>query len=143
MISPHWHRVCRSGDLLPDATVHADVNGVATCLVRNNGQVYALHDECTHAEVPPSEGEVSNGTIECWLHGSASTWQLAVVLNLAATEPASAVAAVSATNVCRSVVAPPPYTVGAATGSGAPRPLQMLGVPRLQRRLHSTSFRFS
>src|SRR5665647_981936 len=49
---------------------HADVNGVAICLVRNNGQVYALHDECTHAEVQLSEGEVSNGTIGCWLHGS-------------------------------------------------------------------------
>src|SRR5665647_2388381 len=70
MISPHWHGVCRSGDLLPDATVHADVNRVAICLVRNNGQVYALHDECTHAEVQLSEGEVSNGTIGCWLHGS-------------------------------------------------------------------------
>ena len=87
MISPHWHGVCRSVDLLPDAPVHADVNGVAICLVRNNGQVYAVHDECTHAEVPLSEGEVSNGTIECWLHGSRFDLATGRVLNLPATEP--------------------------------------------------------
>ena len=87
MISPHWHGVCRSAELLPDAPVHADVNGVAICLVRNNGQVYAVHDECTHAEVPLSEGEVSNGTIECWLHGSRFDLATGRVLNLPATQP--------------------------------------------------------
>ena len=34
------------------------------------GEVHALHDVCSHAEVPLSEGEVVDGTIECWLHGS-------------------------------------------------------------------------
>ena len=76
-----------AAELLPDAPVHADVNGVAICLVRSNGQVYALHDGCTRAAVPLSEGEVSNGTIECWLHGSRFDLATGRVLNLPATEP--------------------------------------------------------
>ena len=87
MINPHWHGVCRFAELLPDAPVHADANGVSICLVRSNGQVYAVHDGCTHAEVPLSEGEVSNGAIECWLHGSRFDLATGRVLNLPATQP--------------------------------------------------------
>lgn len=80
------HRVCRLADLPDETPVHADVDGVAICLVRSNGQVYAVHDECTHSNVPLSEGEVSNGTIECWLHGSRFDLATGRVLNLPATE---------------------------------------------------------
>ena len=38
--------------------------------MRTNGSVHALHDVCSHAEVALSEGEVEDGTVECWLHGS-------------------------------------------------------------------------
>jgi len=34
------------------------------------GRVYAIHDVCSHANVALSEGEVADGEIECWLHGS-------------------------------------------------------------------------
>lgn len=74
-------------DLLEEAPVHTDVDGVAICLVRSNGRVYAVHDECTHAKVPLSEGEVSNGAIECWLHGSRFDLATGRVLNLPATVP--------------------------------------------------------
>jgi len=29
-----------------------------------------VHDECSHANIPLSEGEVQGCTLECWLHGS-------------------------------------------------------------------------
>ena len=35
-----------------------------------DGEVYAVDDVCSHAEVALSEGEVDGCTIECWLHGS-------------------------------------------------------------------------
>ena len=35
-----------------------------------DGEFYAIHDECSHAAVPLSEGEVEGCTLECWLHGS-------------------------------------------------------------------------
>jgi 3-phenylpropionate/trans-cinnamate dioxygenase ferredoxin component len=39
-------------------------------VVRSDGEVYAIHDVCSHANVSLSEGEVEDTTIECWLHGS-------------------------------------------------------------------------
>jgi 3-phenylpropionate/trans-cinnamate dioxygenase ferredoxin subunit len=41
------------------AVVHAD-----------DDNFYAVRDECSHAAVPLSEGEVDGCTLECWLHGS-------------------------------------------------------------------------
>jgi 3-phenylpropionate/trans-cinnamate dioxygenase ferredoxin component len=32
--------------------------------------VFAIHDVCSHADVPLSDGEVDDCEIECWLHGS-------------------------------------------------------------------------
>lgn len=49
----------------------AIVNGTAIVIVRTQEGVFALKDACSHADVALSEGEVSDGTIECWLHGSA------------------------------------------------------------------------
>ena len=39
-------------------------------VVRAEGEVFALHDVCSHEEVPLSEGEIYDHTVECWLHGS-------------------------------------------------------------------------
>ena len=41
------------------------------CLVRVNGDVFAIDDRCTHAEYPLSEGSVgSDYELECPLHGA-------------------------------------------------------------------------
>ena len=56
---------------------------VATC----DGEVYAILDICSHADVPLSEGEVSDCAIECWLHGSAFDLRTGVPLSLPATVP--------------------------------------------------------
>lgn len=40
------------------------------CLVRTDGEEFAIHDRCTHGAVGLSDGEVDCCTIECWLHGS-------------------------------------------------------------------------
>lgn len=85
--TPTWHGICWRSELLQDTPVHVDVDGVAVCLVRTSGQVYAIHDECTHAAVPLSEGEVADGAIECWLHGSRFDLATGRVLNLPATRP--------------------------------------------------------
>ena len=48
--------------------VHVD--GVPVCLVRSEGEVFAIGDICSHGQVSLSEGEVDGCEIECWLHGS-------------------------------------------------------------------------
>lgn len=34
------------------------------------GQLHAIGDICTHADVPLSEGDVEDCALECWGHGS-------------------------------------------------------------------------
>src|ERR1700710_2649023 len=63
-------RVCSLAELAEDAAVHVDVEDLPLCVVRSRGEVFVLFDECSHAEVPLSEGDVEDGTVECWLHGS-------------------------------------------------------------------------
>ncbi len=65
-----WVRACCLADLDEDEPVHVDIGQCPVCLVRTGGAVHALRDECTHQAVPLSEGEVADGAIECWLHGS-------------------------------------------------------------------------
>ena len=63
-------KVCALSDLAENTAISAEVDGVPLCVARTQGEVLALLDECSHAEVALSDGEVSNGTVECWLHGS-------------------------------------------------------------------------
>ena len=58
---------------IPDAGVLAiDVEGTEVAIVRSGDEVHAIYDECSHAAIALSEGEVDTDAceIECWLHGS-------------------------------------------------------------------------
>jgi 3-phenylpropionate/trans-cinnamate dioxygenase ferredoxin component len=63
-------RVCALSSLAEESAMHVDVDGVEVCLARTQGEVFAIKDECSHAEIPLSEGDIEDGTVECWLHGS-------------------------------------------------------------------------
>jgi 3-phenylpropionate/trans-cinnamate dioxygenase ferredoxin subunit len=63
-------RACALSELADESALAVDVAGVEVAVVRSAGRVYAIRDECSHAAVPLSEGDVSGGEIECWLHGS-------------------------------------------------------------------------
>jgi 3-phenylpropionate/trans-cinnamate dioxygenase ferredoxin subunit len=57
---------------LPEVgAVRVVLDGVPVAVVRDeHGEVFAIGDTCSHAEVSLSEGEVEDCAIECWLHGS-------------------------------------------------------------------------
>jgi 3-phenylpropionate/trans-cinnamate dioxygenase ferredoxin subunit len=63
-------RACALSDLPDEGVIGVDINGAPVAIVRAEGEVFALRDVCSHAEVALSEGEVYDHTIECWLHGS-------------------------------------------------------------------------
>ena len=63
-------RVASLTDLPEEGAIRVELAGTPICLARSGGKVYALSDVCSHADVALSEGDVDNGTIECWLHGS-------------------------------------------------------------------------
>ena len=54
---------------------------------RSDGTVYALRDECTHQAVPLSDGQVADGAIECWMHGSRFDLASGRALSRPATQP--------------------------------------------------------
>jgi len=63
-------RVAALSDLGEESAVRVEVGGRPLCLARSRGEVYAVSDVCSHADVSLSEGDVEDGTVECWLHGS-------------------------------------------------------------------------
>lgn len=59
-------------DELPVGSVRAvELSGIAVALAHTPEGVFAIEDRCSHQDVPLSEGEVVDCTLECWLHGSA------------------------------------------------------------------------
>jgi 3-phenylpropionate/trans-cinnamate dioxygenase ferredoxin component len=63
-------RVCALSDLPAEGAIGVDVGGVPVAVVRAEGEVFALYDVCSHEEVPLSEGDIYDHTVECYLHGS-------------------------------------------------------------------------
>jgi 3-phenylpropionate/trans-cinnamate dioxygenase ferredoxin component len=63
-------RACGLSDLPDEGAIGVEVEGEPVAVVRTDGEVFALRDVCSHAEVPLSEGDVYDHTVECWLHGS-------------------------------------------------------------------------
>ncbi|MFI0431535.1 MAG: non-heme iron oxygenase ferredoxin subunit [Candidatus Nanopelagicales bacterium] len=62
--------VYRLGDLIEGQAVRVVVGPQPIALVLTEGELYAVDDRCSHADVSLSEGEVEGCFIECWLHGS-------------------------------------------------------------------------
>jgi 3-phenylpropionate/trans-cinnamate dioxygenase ferredoxin component len=81
-------RVCPAADVPPGKVVAAEVNGTAIALVHcEDGEIRAVYDECSHAQIALSEGEVDGCTLECWLHGSRFDLRTGQPTGLPATEP--------------------------------------------------------
>jgi len=81
-------KVCAVSDIAKGEVVAVDVDGTAVAVVHaDDDSFYAVHDECSHAAVALSEGEVDGCTIECWLHGSRFDMRTGAPSGLPATEP--------------------------------------------------------
>jgi 3-phenylpropionate/trans-cinnamate dioxygenase ferredoxin component len=81
------HRVASLSELSDDSAVRVDVAGKPVCVARSGGTVYAIGDLCSHADVSLSEGDVEDGQIECWLHGSLFDLATGQPSGLPATKP--------------------------------------------------------
>jgi 3-phenylpropionate/trans-cinnamate dioxygenase ferredoxin subunit len=81
-------RVCAAAEIPRGAVVSAEVNDTPLAIVHSDdGEFYASYDECSHAQVPLSEGEVEGCTLECWLHGSRFDLRTGKPTGPPATEP--------------------------------------------------------
>jgi 3-phenylpropionate/trans-cinnamate dioxygenase ferredoxin component len=83
-----YEKVCPVSTVLRGGLVAAEVNGTPLAVVHaDDGQFYAVYDECSHAQVPLSEGELEGCTLECWLHGSRFDLRTGTPSGPPATEP--------------------------------------------------------
>ena len=80
-------RACALAELKPESALAVEVDGTEIAVVRSDGQYYAIADQCSHAAIPLSEGDVEDGEIECYLHGSRFDLRTGEPLGLPATEP--------------------------------------------------------
>ena len=63
-------RACGLSDVPAEGALGVEIDGEPVCLIRTGGEVFALRDMCSHADVPLSDGEVNGNAVQCWLHGS-------------------------------------------------------------------------
>jgi len=86
-----FEKACAVADLRPDEALAVTVGAYDVALVRDGDEFFAIEDQCSHAAVPLSEGEVTTDiegcTVECWLHGSRFDLRTGKPIGLPATEP--------------------------------------------------------
>ena len=82
-----WARACSFADLVEDKPYSAEVGDELVALVRHEGELFAIQDECSHARVLLSLGEVDDHTIECFAHGSRFDLRTGEPRELPATRP--------------------------------------------------------
>jgi 3-phenylpropionate/trans-cinnamate dioxygenase ferredoxin subunit len=80
-------RACAVADVTPGTAHRVEVDGLDVAIVRDGEDFYAIEDECSHAAVALSEGDVEGCEIECWMHGSRFDLRTGKPLGPPATEP--------------------------------------------------------
>ena len=80
-------RVCQAAEIAKGSVIAAEVGGTPIAVVHaDDDQFYAIRDECSHASVALSEGDIDGCTLECWLHGSRFDLRTGEPTGLPATE---------------------------------------------------------
>jgi len=80
-------RACALADVPEEGALGVEVQDTPVAIIRAEGEIFALYDVCSHEEVPLSEGEIYDHTVECWLHGSCFDLRTGQPTGLPATEP--------------------------------------------------------
>ena len=80
-------RACSLSELPEEGALRVELDGKPICIARSQGEVFAISDICSHADVSLSEGDVEDGTVECWLHGSRFDLRTGMPTGLPATKP--------------------------------------------------------
>ena len=82
-----FERVCAVDEVPTDQALGVTVGDLDVAIAQDGGEYFAIQNECSHAAVALSEGEVEECTVECWLHGSRFDLRTGKPTGLPATEP--------------------------------------------------------
>ena len=85
-----WVKITELAQLPEGRGVTVETLGHRIALFRIGEDVYAVGDECSHAEASLAEGEVFDGEVECPRHGAAFELASGKALTLPATRPVPA-----------------------------------------------------
>jgi 3-phenylpropionate/trans-cinnamate dioxygenase ferredoxin component len=80
-------RACAAAEVADGQALRVEVEGLDVAIVRDGEDFYAIEDECSHAAVALSEGDVEGCEIECWMHGSRFDLRTGKPIGPPATEP--------------------------------------------------------
>ena len=67
--SEHWITVADRSSVAPDSVLAVKIGELDVALYNIEGQIYATHNICTHAQALLSDGWLDVDVIECPLHG--------------------------------------------------------------------------
>jgi len=65
-----WEEVCGADELGDGDSTKLYVDGERFAVFRDEGELYAVSDVCTHAGASLSEGGVRDATVRCPRHGA-------------------------------------------------------------------------
>jgi 3-phenylpropionate/trans-cinnamate dioxygenase ferredoxin subunit len=82
-----FERVCAVDEVPTDQALGVTVGDLDVAIAQDCGEYFAIQNECSHAAVALSEGDVADCQIECWLHGSRFDLRTGKPTGLPATEP--------------------------------------------------------
>jgi 3-phenylpropionate/trans-cinnamate dioxygenase ferredoxin subunit len=82
-----FERACAVSEVPTEEALGVLIGDLEVAIARDGEEIFAIRDECSHAAVALSEGEVAGGTVECWLHGSCFDLRTGKPTHLPATEP--------------------------------------------------------
>jgi 3-phenylpropionate/trans-cinnamate dioxygenase ferredoxin subunit len=80
-------KACALSDIPEEGAIRVELEGIPICLARSGGEVFAISDLCSHADVSLAEGDIEDGGVECWLHGSRFNLRTGQPSGLPATKP--------------------------------------------------------
>jgi 3-phenylpropionate/trans-cinnamate dioxygenase ferredoxin subunit len=80
-------KACALDEVVDGKPLAVTVEDVDVAIVRDGDDFYAIRDECSHAAIPLSEGDLDGCLIECWLHGSTFDLRTGQPTTLPAFEP--------------------------------------------------------
>jgi len=84
-------RACSLEEIREDEALAVTLGAYDVAVARHGSgedvEVFAVENICSHAAVALSEGEVTDCTVECWLHGSRFDLRTGKPTGLPATEP--------------------------------------------------------
>ena len=68
--SGDWTLVATVNQCPPDNLFGVQIDGLRIVLANVDGTIYALEDQCSHQDLPLSDGYLEDGQVECTYHGA-------------------------------------------------------------------------